>query len=400
MRFKKMFVFGLMFMLSFVAGCSFFVAGNSSVDVSLIKGDFLVNSSYVQWIGRTEFSQQDKYVYTYYAATGFTVDFEGTEVEVVYSADNTTSDANRPYFIASVDSQVASDGESFCLTSSLQTVKVAQGLAYGKHSVTVLKRSEPENSLTAVCSIKTDGKFLAPTVKNSLKFQIIGSSGITGHGCFGTSSSQPWTTENSSALSGFGCLAARKFGAECQVVSASGLGMCWSASRLGGATMAEAYNAVGLVASYNVDGSTKKLTAQGAWDHSKWVPNVIIANIGGNDWNMQIKKNEAGTAQRTADENTFKEAVKSLLTVIHNLYPNVKVIWAVNSTSSGNGKLACDAIDTLSFKNQIYPMSLPNWTDVDHSKAGADDHPDMVAQEAYATAIANKITSVTGWQQI
>ncbi|MDY6367765.1 MAG: hypothetical protein SPL13_04570 [Clostridia bacterium] len=358
---------------------------------STLSGNLLTDAQNVHWIGRTHYDETAQAVYTYYTATGFTVDFEGTTLSVTYSATNTSSSKNRPYFISMVDGVAATEGTSFSLTKQTQTVDVAKGLTEGRHTVTVLKRSEPENSLTAITKIQTDGAFRAPTVRDSLKFQIIGSSGISGHGALGNSGDS-WTTANSSSMHGFGYLAASKFGAETQFVSASGMGMVWSYR--GVSPMPESYEATGLIASYDKNGNTVSVTANGQWDHSKWVPDVVIANIGGNDWNNTISTYSSGTAERIAAENQFKQAVNDLICRIHELYPSAKIIWTCNSTSSGNGGLANQVVQTLSFKNQVHMVSI------DNTKDGADNHASYVTQQKNANIVANAITARCGYAQI
>ncbi|MDE6612975.1 MAG: hypothetical protein K2K28_00260, partial [Clostridia bacterium] len=284
--------------------------------VNVISGEKLNGSSLVYWIGRTEYSAQDKAVYLYYTATGFTVKFTGTRLDVSFKADNTSSSKNRPYFVAMCDGQTAQQGSAFCLTAENQTVTVADNLKNGTHTVTVQKRSEPENSLTAITGIKTDGEFKTPPKHTGLKFQILGGSGISGHGCLG-SPNEGWTTENSSSLHGFGYLAAQKFGAETQFVSNSGMGLVWGYRNV--APLTQAYEAKGLIAEYNGNGSTKAVKAHGVWNHASWMPDVVIINIGGNDWNSHIS-GLTGTA-RTEAENEFKDAVVLLLDRIHGLYP-------------------------------------------------------------------------------
>lgn len=355
--------------------------------VAVISGEKLKDTGYVRWIGRTEYGSDG--MYCYFTATGFAVKFTGTELKVTFGATNTSSDTHRPYFIASIDGETAPDGKSFALTSQTQTVTVAENLPRKTHTVTVLKRSEPENSLTSVREIRTDGEFKAPPEHNGLKFQILGGSGISGHGCLGKSG-EGWTTKNSSSLHGFGYLAARAFGAETQFVSNSGMGLLWSYR--GVENLSSAYEAAGLVAEYNKNGSTKSVKATGEWNHASWVPDVVIVNIGGNDWNSHISP-LSGTARETA-ETQFKEAVKSLLTRIHTLYPQAKVVWTCNSTRSGNGALASEAAGTLGFKNSV------RLVDIDDTKDGADNHASAETQLANAKKVAAAITSAFGIEQI
>ena len=355
---------------------------------SALSGEKLLDEASVRWIGRTEYGA-DGNMYCYYTATGFTVKFTGTCLKVTFNATNTQSDINRPYFIASVDKQSAPEGKSFALTSATQTVTVAENLTRGTHNVTVLKRSEPENSLTSISKIETDGQFKAPQNHTGLKFQILGGSGISGHGCFGNEG-DGWTTENSSSLNGFGYLAAKAFGAETQFVSNSGMGLLWSYR--GVESLSSAYDAAGLIAEYNDNGSTKSVRATGEWDHSKWVPDVVIVNIGGNDWNSHIST-LSGSA-RTEAETQFKEAVKNLLTKIRTLYPEAKVVWTCGSTRSGNGALANEAVNTLEFKDSVKLVTI------DESKDGADNHASVTTQTANAKKVADFITSSFGIQQV
>lgn len=354
---------------------------------SVLSGNKLNDEDFVHWIGRTQYDGER--VYCYYTATGFTVNFTGTELKVTFNATNVQSDKNRPYFIASTDGEVAPEGKSFALTGKTQTVTVAENLTYGEHTVTVLKRSEPENSLTSVSKIETDGKFDKPAAHTGLKFQILGGSGISGHGCLGQAGEE-WTTQNSSSLNGFGYLAARAFGAETQFVSNSGMGLLWGYR--GVENLKTAYEATGLIAEYNADGSTKAVKATGKWNHASWVPDVVIVNIGGNDWNSHI--NLLTDTARTQAETQFKDAVKELLTRIHTLYPEAKVVWTCNSTRSGNGALASEAVEKLDFKDKIA------LTEISNAKYGADNHASAATQAENAKAVADKISAYFGIAQI
>lgn len=363
---------------------AFYACSGGSDKTSVLSGKKLETAEYVRWIGRTEYGS-DGNMYCYYTATGFAVRFTGTELKVTFKATNTSSDINRPYFIASVDGETAPDGQSFALTQETQTVTVAENLTQGTHTVTVLKRSEPENSLTAVSRIETDGAFKKPQSHTGLRFQILGGSGISGHGCLGKQG-EGWTTENSSSLNAFGYLAARAFGAETQFVSNSGMGLLWGYR--GVETLLNAYQATGLIAEYNADGSTKCVKATGQWEHSAWVPDVVIVNIGGNDWNSHISA-LSGTALKEA-EAQFADAVKSLLTQINTLYPEAYVIWTCNSIRSGNGALANEAVSSLGFKDRVKLVAI------DDTKDGADNHASAATQEANAATVVAAITALAG----
>lgn len=349
---------------------------------STVEGSALTDPSLVRWVGRTLYSETEGHVETSFAASGFTVRFTGTRLTVTYRAERAGSEQHRPWFVVCIDGEPASQAEGFCLTETEQTVQAAAGLPEGEHTITILKRGESENGATAVVRIETDGVLLPPKQEDRPRFQILGASGITGHGALGRPGEE-WTTENSSAFAGFGWLAAEHFGAECQFVSASGMGLCWGYR--GVATLAVAYEAAGLRAVYDETGATVSVEPSGTWDHARWEPDVVIVNIGGNDWNSRISQKSAGSPQRLEAEESFRAAVTSLLERIHRLHPKALVVWTCNSAASGNGALAAQAIGELSFRDQV--LVVP----IDNTKDGADNHAGLATQQRNATAVITAI---------
>ena len=83
-----------------------------------------------------------------------------------------------------------------------------------------------------------------------------------------------------------------------------------------------------------------------------------------------------------------------MLTRIHNLYPDAKVVWTCNSTRSGSGALANEAVGELEFKNGIRLVAI------DETKDGADNHAGAATQIANAKTVADAITSSFGLEQI
>ncbi|MBD5132644.1 MAG: hypothetical protein HDT28_08690 [Clostridiales bacterium] len=380
--------------------CSGLIACASDSDplipMNELSGKRLVGNN-VKWLGRTEYDAETQTVDCSYTATGFEVRFIGTRLDVTFTATNTDSAYNRPYFYVSVDgsgdTQIEDSNENYYkvypLTESVQTVTVVDGLDENKvHTVMVLKASEPENSRTSVKSILTDGDFIKPKKSSAPKFQILGGSGISGHGCLGKEG-ESWTTENSSSMYGFGYLAARMFGGECEFVSNSGMGIKWGYR--GVASLIDAYEATGLTAEYNADGSTKSVApTDSKWDHESSSPDVVIINIGGNDWNSHISLLDEGSAERKTAENEFCTAVKTLLDRIHGLHPAADIAWTCNSKTTGNGALAKSVIDELSYRSQIVVI------EIDNAKDGADNHAGLETQRKNAETVATEISAAFG----
>jgi hypothetical protein len=108
---------------------------------------------------------------------------------------------------------------------------------------------------------------------------MVCASGGSGHGSLGYSDDGKGglgrNTSNSSSLHAFNYLTARMFGADVQFVANSG----WGVSYPSGKSIYDVLDYSGITTSNSVNGA--KTTAK--WDHQKWVPDVIIFNIGGND---------------------------------------------------------------------------------------------------------------------
>lgn len=371
------------------SGSSSFISSSTSSSSSSSSEGTKVNvlenedltSEYIHWIGRTDYDEQQARVNFYYTATGFEVNFYGTELSVTFYAQSANDSGKRPYFSIFVDDADLPNDEVISIETVTQTIKLASGLTPGEHKLKILKRSEPYDGVTAISSVKTDGHFEKYVAdENQLKFQILGASGISGHGSLG----EPNTgrnTKNSSSLHAFGYLTARMFNAETQFVSNSGLGLVWGAHPT---NLRKAYDYVGLDKSVNV--------VEKEWNHTSWVPDVVIVNIGGNDWTSYI----SNLSNQGPAKIQFKQAVIEFLTHIHTLYPNTNVIWV--HTNSSNGTEAQSAIGDYSKRKQVKVVVMPK-VGSDGDPEGANGHNSVYTHIRAAQIIADAITEMTGLKQ-
>ena len=281
---------------------------------------------YVKWEGRYAFTQeqgeQPAKVTLYHSATGFTIDFTGTELYVEFdSTISGNSEKHYPYFNVGVDDEIiptVSAKRTFKLTGGKQRICIVSGLNDGRHTVKCLKMSEPYDATVCVLSFETDGSFHKRDLEydnGSLRFMFVCASGGSGHGALGTSGAR--TTKNSSALHSFNYLTARMFGADVQYVGNSGWGVAYPTNK----SVYDVLDYTGITTSNNVSGA--KTTP--LWDHSKWVPDVIIFNIGGND-----------TPDNNFNVATYNREVVEMVQKLHNLYPSAYMIWTHTNSKAGN----------------------------------------------------------------
>lgn len=306
------------------AGC------NENADGQTLSGQDLKNESadYIKWEGRYEFKDtEESRVYLYHTATGFTIDFVGTELKVrFYSEVAGESESHYPYYNVAVDDETLpnpSEDRIFRLTGGEEEITVVSGLDNGPHTVQCLKMSEPYDAVTAVVAFSTDGKFTERDVeadKMNFRFMFVCASGGSGHGSLGYSEkngSHARTTKNSSSLHAFNYLTARMFGADVQFVANSGWGVAYPT----GKAVTDVMDYTGITTSNNIAGA--KTTAK--WDYDCWVPDVIIFNIGGND-----------TVQSGFDLRVYKSRVVELVENLHEHYPSAKMIWTHTESNAGS----------------------------------------------------------------
>ena len=324
-----------------VLSCMLFTACDKpqgqSVDV-LVGEDLVSQTPYVKWEGRYSYTEatanQPAKVNLYHSATGFTIEFTGTELYVEFDCLLANgSSSHQPYYNVAVDNEVIptlNPKRTFKLVDGRQRVCIVSGLSNARHTVKCLKMSEPYDALTSVVLLETDGTFHKRDVEydaGNFRFMFVCASGGSGHGALGYSDdgkgSLGRNTANSSALHSFNYLTARMFGADVQYVGNSG----WGVSYPSGKSVYDVIDYSGITTSNNVSGA--KTTA--LWDHSKWVPDVIIFNIGGND-----------TVQEGFNQSVYQTEVVGLVEKMHNLYPNSYMIWT--HTNSNAGKYAISAL--------------------------------------------------------
>lgn len=352
--------------------------------VSLLSGESLEDSSLVRWIGRTLYDEVAEKMNFYYTGTGFTVSFHGTEVRAVLSGTHTASSTERPYFTVSVDGEVAPEGRTVVLETPEADTVLVSGLEDGDHVLTFLKRSEALDSETAVSRIATDGWFLSPAPASETKVLILGASGITGYGVLG-SQGQARTTANSDSLSGFGYLVARGLGADFQFVSASGWGLVWGYNNTSGTVNIQAaFDRVGI----DDDGHLLEETC----DPSLFVPDYIVVNIGGNDFDAYVSR--LSGAALTAAKRTFREAVAAFCTKLHELYPDARIFWT--HTGSQNGTEAATALSDLDPKETFAEIVVILKVGEDGDPEGAAGHAGVLTQAKNAQIVLSAIAAHGG----
>ena len=350
------------------------IGGDDIPTTKKVAGDALVDKTnpLVKWEGRHEFVTYKNYpmVMAYNTATGFTVDFYGTELKATFFHQNSENTGGNIYYQVAVDDEVlptTNKERVVCLPNDkmMVTVTLVKDLPQGKHKLTCLKTSEPADALTGIVDISTDGGIYKRDLEadnKNLKFMFVCASGGSGYGslvCVPQDTIKR-STANSSSLHSFNYLTARQFGADVQYVAQAGWGVHFPTNK----SIWQAFDHVGILGYSPTSGyknSVQGAKTTGKWDHSQWVPDVIIFNIGGND-----------TPQSNFKEADYKKSVVEMVTRLHELYPNAKMLWT--HTDSKAGKLALQALTSAGIIAKGYIKSAVIPQVADDGTYGASDH--------------------------
>lgn len=347
----------------------------------------------VKWEGRYEYKvgniNTPSMVYLYHTATGFTIDFYGTSLEV----DFYTSMNDVIYYDYSIDDETLPNinNRRFSLSkeSNYQTVVLVENLEEGFHSIKCLKQSEPRDSYTAIKEFRTDGKFMYREGlgdDDNLKFMFINASSGSGYGalvCTEGASTVKRTTENSSSLHSYMYLTARRFNADVHYVASAGWGVKYPLTK----SISEVFDYTGVTPSNDVAGA--KTTA--LWDYKKYVPDIIMMHIGGND----VDENDFNLI-------TYQNAVVDLVSKLHNLYPLAKILWLHTNTNSGvYGITALEEVGAIRngyLKEVIFPKVGAG--ESGNNTYGANSHHSFKSHIDASRIITNFITNTWNYKTL
>ena len=353
-----------------------------------VSGQLLVDKTtpLVKWEGRHEFLtyKDHQMVMAYNTATGFTVDFYGTELKATFFHQNSENTGGNIYYQVALDDEVlptTNKERVICLPNDkmMVTLTLVKNLPLGHHKVTCLKMSEPADALTGIVDISTDGGIYtrdAEQDNQNLKFMFVCASGGSGYGSLVCvpRDTVGRTTANSSSLHAFTYLTARQFGADVQYVAQAGWGVHYPTNK----SILQVFDHVGILGYSPTSGyknSVNGAKTTGKWDHSQWVPDVIILHIGGND-----------TKQSAFKQDPYQESVVQLVSKLHELYPNAKMLWA--HTNSKAGTLAMSALTKAGIVAKGYIKSAVIPQVADDGTYGASDHHSFKSHITASDALA------------
>lgn len=264
------------------------------------------------------------------------------------------------------------------------SIELASGLAQGKHTVELVKRTEPNHGRITRFKGFTfaGGTQLAPPVAHTRRIEYLGDSTLDGYGVesAGGCGAYPYSASHNARLS-FTQLLANSFDADAMILGYSGKGLVANESTTDTTYFPD-------LAQYVLP---DYFPARVAWSFAGQVPDAVFISLGGTDYK----------SNRTTFNTKYGEFVDATRTRYANAHiymlvgPQIKdgsppgYNTRTDLTNSLNAVKAARAGDT---KLHVFSFAIAN-TNID----GCASHPNATLHLALATEIRETVRADLGW---
>lgn len=294
--------------------------------------------------------------------------FDGTGISAQL-ADNVGNN----YFVVVVDGGTPT---AFRTMQGTSTYALATGLASGKHTLSLVKRTESYDGIVQLLGLTPTGGALVATPEPwARRIEFIGDSITCGYGVLGGTCSNPSVDQEDWTVTA-GALVAAQLHAEPTTIAYSGIGMYRDYSGNTSNQMPTRF----LLTLADIPTST--------WGFTTPPPDVVVIDLGTNDF----AKGDPGASFQTAYTTFLQQELRP-----H--YPNAWVILAVSPMLSGTSRAQISTylngvVSTL----QAAGDKRVAYFEYDFEQTmGCQYHPDVSTNQAMAAKIAPFIEQLTGW---
>jgi lysophospholipase L1-like esterase len=264
-----------------------------------------------------------------------------------------------------------------------KTYALATGLAAGTHDLLIYRQSEAFDGPTQFfgLSFPGGGSLLAPPPPRAHKIELIGDSISCGYGDTGTpfmcggAGSCGFSLDTEDHYQSYGPTAARALDADLISVSWSGIGMYRNCC--GGAdTMPDTYG-------YALPPPASPTTN---WDFGKWTPDLVLINLGTNDYTG----GDPGTP--------FTDAYVTFFQRVRQNHPSAYIMLLLGPMLSGSDLTSARTrLNAVLTTVNDPKSSLFEFGTQDLNSVGCDCHPTVAKHQSMATALVAEIKSKLGW---
>jgi lysophospholipase L1-like esterase len=316
----------------------------------------------VHWVGRHDASDPG-HVRMGWSGVGAVLRFTGTGASV-------RLDDRGRYFTVLVD---GAPQPTLTTTPGEQSYLLASGLPAGEHTLELYRRTEGSFGETVVLGFDLEGELLAPPPVQR-RIEIVGDSITCGYGNEGVAPCS-FSAETENHYLTYGALAARALGAELSTVAWSGKGVVNNYGDDVFEPLPQVYD--------------RLLASDGApWDFS-WQPDVVVINLGTNDFSTGDDPPEA----------VFVPAYVDFLAHLRAVYPQAFILALAPSLYGAEAAMVAGYLQSAVDQRHIAGDAELAFADinVDWIGSGCDGHPSLATHAGMAMRLTTELQTQLGW---
>lgn len=362
--------------------------GSIPVDDGFI--DVPASDPAIRYVGRFDFADEAAPRMAFPASAVETT-FEGDAVDLrLRESAPGTSTTSTEYYEVRIDDEPPIKLEA---CPAQEIYPLARDLGSGSHRVRVSKRTEASVGAAAFLGfrVRDDTELNLPEAPER-RMEFVGDSITCGYGNEVSTTdpdSYKFTSANENALFAYGAVTARALGADYVAVAASGRGMVRNYSGGGGLYAPEFYEL------------TSSEASGVAWDHSNYSPDVIVVNLGTNDFSIGLSEEEV-----TAMREEYRAAYVEFLTHLRALHPDATLVATVGPMMSDSYPPGYRAWTSIRSDVQGVVEGLVEGGDskvlyfefaTQSAPYGEDWHPTLATHQKMADALGAFIREELGW---
>jgi lysophospholipase L1-like esterase len=316
-----------------------------------------------------------------FPAVSVRIRFEGDALDLRLRDSGTGTAQSTNYYDVSIDGAAPTRLE---MAAGEQVYPLARELSGAEHTAEIVKRVESNGNSGKgqLLGLRLrDGARLLPTLAKPLRVEFVGDSITCGYGneiSTTTPDAFHYTTLNSNANRAYGASVARQLGAEYVAVAVSGRGVYRNYSDGAGAFIPAVY-----------DETLPDDAAAPAWDFARYTPDVVVVNLGTNDFSPP-----------GPDHAAFKAAYASFLAKLRSHYPSAVLLAVVGPMLNDGFPAGVMAWTTIQsdVSGVVGELSAAGDANVHYlaltpqsAPYGEDYHPTIATQEGMADAVVSEL---------
>jgi len=297
----------------------------------------------IQYTGRIDNANPDNIGFTY-PGVSIKAKFQGAAIDAIIKEYGSGGATTTNYFNVIIDGVVM---KKLQLSRTQTVYELARGLSDGEHTVELFKLTESNVGKVEFqgFQLETGKTLVAPDPLPARKIEFIGNSMTCGYGnevsltALQLETIQGFNSVNENNYKAWGAITARNLNAQYSCVAYSGRGLYMNNNGTTTGVMPSVYD------------RTFPDNATPQWDRTKYTPNVIVINLGTNDFSAEA------FASKTVNRTAFVNSYISFINKLRDYYPDATVVCAVGVMMS-----------------DYFPVGAQHWTRIKEYVKAVRDH--------------------------